>query len=100
MRRELELEHAMATRRLQLESYSSASGALVHPEAGLERGVQFGPEARIVDRFGPPWVPTYPEDRVHEWSPPPPLPPEPVVGRKLPLPQQQLEVPPLRKVAT
>ncbi|XP_010942069.1 uncharacterized protein [Elaeis guineensis] len=99
VRRELELERAMATRRLQLEDYSSVPEAMAqHPEAGLEHGMQFGPAARIADRFGAPRVPTYPEDRVHEWSSPPPHHPEPVMGRKLPLPQQQPEVSPFRKI--
>nr|XP_010929167.1 uncharacterized protein LOC105050737 [Elaeis guineensis] len=92
--RELELERAMATRRLQMERYCSVAGARVHPEAGLEHGMRFGPETRIGDRFGAhSRVPLYPEDAVHEWSPPPPpVPSKPVVGRKLPLPQHQPEI--------
>ncbi|XP_008790171.2 zinc finger matrin-type protein 4-like [Phoenix dactylifera] len=39
-----------------------------------------------------------PEDRVHEWSPPPSLPPKPVVRRKLLLPQQQPEVSHFRQI--
>ncbi|KAG1364384.1 hypothetical protein COCNU_11G012110 [Cocos nucifera] len=100
VRRELELERAMATRWLHMERYSSVAGSWVHPEAGLERGMQFGPETRIGDRFrAPPRVPVYPDDTVHEWSPPPPpVPSKLVVGRKLPLPQHQPEVSPFREI--
>lgn len=88
VRRDVELEQATAMRPLRMERYSSVAWAPVHAEAGLDRGTHFGPEARVLDRFGPLQVP------------PPPFPPQPVVGRKLSLPRYWPDVSPLREITS